>query len=132
MRFRVVFFVTMAAIVAGASVLLAAPAARKSGPKLKYTVKQVMKEAIKGHTALVKKACAGTATPAELDRMIAYFQAMAECEPPQGDPASWKKKTTELHEAALALKKTPQDQEASYRLERAVECRQCHTPHKPK
>ena len=33
-------------------------------------IKQVMKEAIKGDTALVKKACKGTATPEELKRMV--------------------------------------------------------------
>lgn len=102
-----------------------------AAPKPEFTIKQVMKESIKGHSALVKKACKGTATPDELARMIAYFRAMAECSPPQGDMDSWKAKSGALLQAALAVQKSPQDKSAALALENAVECRQCHNPHKP-
>ena len=100
-------------------------------PKPKFTIKQVMKEAIKGDTALVKKACKGTATPEELKKMVAYFQALTEGVPPRGDADSWSQKSTALFEAAVAIEKDPQNKEASLRLEKAVECRQCHNAHKP-
>jgi hypothetical protein len=102
-----------------------------AAPKPEFTIKQVMKESIKGHSALVKKACKGTATPEEMDRMIRYFRAMAECSPPQGDMDSWKAKSGALLQAALAVQKSPQDKSAALALENAVECRQCHNPHKP-
>jgi hypothetical protein len=106
-------------------------ASSPGAPKPKFTIKQVMKEAIKGHSALVKKACKGTATPAELAKMVEYFQAMAACEPPKGDLESWQEKTGALLDAARRVQKAPTDKTASFALEQAVECRQCHNPHKP-
>lgn len=111
--------------------VLALTSSSTGAPKPKYTIKQVMKEAIKGHSALVKKACKGTATPEEVAKMIEYFRAMAECTPPKGDLDSWKQKSGALLEAALKVQKAPQDKAASLALEHAVECRQCHNPHKP-
>ena len=111
--------------------LLALPSSSTGAPKPKHTIKQVMKEAVKGHSALVKKACKGTATPEELAKMIEYFRAMAECAPPKGDPDSWKQKSGALLEAALKVQKEPHNKAASLALENAVECRQCHNPHKP-
>jgi hypothetical protein len=73
---------------------------------------------------------AAPATPEELDRMIRYFRAMAQCSPPQGDMESWKAKSGALLQAALAVQKSPQDKAAVLALENAVECRQCHNPHK--
>lgn len=111
--------------------LLALTASTTGAPKPKFTIKQVMKEAIKGHSALVKKACKGTATPEELARMVEYFRAMAQCVPPKGDLDSWEAKSGALLEAALRVQKAPKDKAASLALENAVECRQCHNPHKP-
>jgi len=118
-------------LVSAALVLLALTSSSPGAPKPKYTIKQVMKEAIKGHSALVKKACKGTATPEEVAKMIEYFRAMADSQPPKGDPDSWKEKSGALLEAALRVQKAPGDKAASLALENAVECRQCHTPHKP-
>lgn len=111
--------------------LLALTSSTVGAPKPKFTIKQVMKEAIKGHSALVKKACKGTATPEELARMVEYFRAMTECVPPKGDMDSWERKSGALLEAALRVQKAPKDKAASLALENAVECRQCHNPHKP-
>jgi hypothetical protein len=110
---------------------LALTSSSTGAPKPKYTIKQVMKEAIKGHSALVKKACKGTATADELAKMIEYFRAMTECIPPKGDLDSWKEKSGALLDAAMKVQKSPQDAAASLALENAVECRQCHNPHKP-
>ena len=119
-------FLRASSVLALAVVTVAAAA-----PKPKFTIKQVMKEAIKGNDALVKKACKGTATPEELAKMVEYFKAMKACVPPKGDLDSWEQKAGALLDAALRVQKSPQDKDASYALEQAVECRQCHTPHKP-
>ena len=100
--------------------------------KRKFTIKQVMKEAIKGDYALVKKACKGTASPAELDKLIEYVGALGEAVPPRGGADSWKRKTATLLAAAERIQKEPSNKEASFQLEHAVECRQCHNAHKPK
>lgn len=119
-------FASSVAVLAVISVTLASAA-----PKPKFTIKEVMKEAIKGNDALVKKACKGTATPEELAKMVEYFKAMKACVPPKGDLDSWEKKAGALLDAAVRVQKSPKDKDASYALEQAVECRQCHTPHKP-
>ena len=111
--------------------LAALTSSTAGAPKPKFTIKQVMKEAIKGHSALVKKACKGTATPEELAQMVEYFRAMTQCVPPKGDLDSWEAKSGALLEAALRVQKAPRDKAASLALENAVECRQCHNPHKP-
>lgn len=113
-----------------AGCLLLPASAEKARPRL--SIKAVMKEAIKGHSALVKKACKGTATPAELEQMVACFQDMAAGRPPRGDTASWERKCAALLEAALWVQREPASKDASYALERAVECRQCHDAHKPR
>ena len=119
-------------ILSAASLTLLAFTSLSTGaPKPKHTIKHAMKEAIKGHSALVKKACKGTATPEELAKMIEYFRAMTECTPPKGDLDSWKQKSGALLDAALKVQKEPQNKAASLALENAVECRQCHNPHKP-
>jgi hypothetical protein len=115
----------------GVLAVMALTSSSTGAPKPKYTIKQVMKDAIKGHTALVKKACKGTATPEELARMVEYFRAMTQCVPPKGDLDSWERKSGALLEAALRVQKAPKDKAASLALENAVECRQCHNPHKP-
>ena len=118
---------SVAALTAGA--VLAGSVAAAGKPK--HSIKKVMKEAIKGDHALVKKACRGTATKDELAKMVEYFHAMTEDSPPRGDAESWKKKSAALHEAAVALQKDPQNKDLAFRLEQAVECRQCHNAHKP-
>ena len=108
-----------------------ATAVASAAAKPKYTIKKVMKDAIKGHSALVKKACKGTATKEELAAMVEYFKALCDAKPPKGGLDSWQEKTGALYHAALAIQKDPQNRELSHRLEQAVECRQCHNPHKP-
>jgi hypothetical protein len=124
---RAALSLIVAALCAGGVLLAAEP----SKAKPKFTIKEVMKVAIKGDSALVKKACKGTATPEELRKLVEFCKALTEGTPPRGDMESWTKRSRALYEAAVAIEKDPKSPEASLRLENAVECRQCHTPHKP-
>ena len=113
--------------------LLAVPVGTwAAGSKKKPSVKEVMKEQIKGDFAPVKKACKGTATPQELKAMVEAFRVMAEDVPVRGSLDSWKRRAGELLAAAEEVEKTPADAKARERLEHAVECRGCHNEHKPK
>lgn len=90
-----------------------------------------MLDQIKGSFAPVKKACKGTATPAELKAMVEAFKVMAEDGVVWGSLESWKRRAGELS-AAAGVEKAPTDAKARERLEHAVECRGCHNEHKPK
>ena len=117
----------------GAAALLVAPAVlMAANAKKKPSIKDVMLDQIKGSFAPVKKACKGTATPAELKAMVEAFKVMAEDVPKQGSLESWKRRAGELSAAAEAVEKAPTDAKARERLEHAVECRGCHNEHKPK
>jgi hypothetical protein len=50
--------------------------------------------------------------------------------PPVGDLASWTQKTKALHEAAIALSKRQPGAMESWNT--AVNCKACHSAHKPK
>lgn len=98
----------------------------------KDAIKEVMKayhKVLKGMDPTCKKAADGKATPEELKKLVAGYTAMAAAKPPQGDAASWKEKTSKLLAAAQALEKSAPDAAAKYK--EAVNCKACHTAHKP-
>ena len=98
----------------------------------KDAIKDVMKayhKAPKGTDPTCKKAADGKATPEELKKLVAGYTAMAAAKPPQGDAASWKEKTSKLLAAAQALEKGVPDAAAKYK--EAVNCKACHSAHKP-
>ena len=87
--------------------------------KPKYTIKQVMAKAMKGKGY----------QKLEKDEQIDLFVALAANMPPMGDAASWKEKTTKLLAAAQSLEKGETDAAAKYKA--ALDCKACHSVHKP-
>lgn len=95
-------------------------------------IEQVMKlyhKAPKGTDPTCKKASEGKASADELKKLVAGYKLMAAAKPPKGDDASWKEKTTKLLAAAEALQKGEPDAAAKYKA--AVNCKACHSVHKP-
>lgn len=95
-------------------------------------IKQFMKtyhKAPKGVDPVCKKAIEGKATPAELHHLVAGYKAMAAAKAPRGDEASWKEKTAAVLAAAQGLEKGAPDAVAQYKA--AVNCKACHSAHKP-
>ena len=72
--------------------------------------------------ALLKKVIDGTATDAEKAKLAEYLKKMVDLKPPEGDAASWKKKTQALN---VAMEKN--DLKA---LKTAANCKACHKVHK--
>lgn len=98
----------------------------------KDPVKEFMKayhKAPKGVDPVCKKAGDGKATPDEIHKLIAGYKVMAAAKPPKGDEASWKEKTAKLLSAAEGLEKGGPDATAKYK--EAVNCKACHSAHKP-
>ena len=99
----------------------------KDGP-----IKLVMKtyhKAPKGVDPVCKKASDGKASQADLKNLVAAYRTMAKAKPPKGDDASWKEKCDKLLAGAEALASGAPDGVAKYK--EAVNCKACHSVHKP-
>lgn len=121
--------VTTLAVVFASGAYVGSLHAADSGEEV---IKQVMKDyhkAPKGVDPVCKKASEGKATPEELKKLVAGYKAMLATKAPRGDQASWKEKTTKLYAAAQALQKGEADAAAKYK--EAVNCKACHSVHKP-
>jgi len=100
--------------------------------KPKYTIKEVMKElhkAPQGTDPVCKKASNGAASKEEIAKLVEYYKSLPAQKPPQGDEASWKEKSTALLKAAEALHAGKPDAVKQYSA--AVNCKACHSVHKP-
>lgn len=98
--------------------------------KPKHTIKQVMKEGLKGKEALNSKVLSGKATDKEKLALLDMFVSLVEAKPPKGDNASWQKFAGT---AALAAAKVAVGREgATKELKAATNCAKCHKVHKPK
>lgn len=86
-------------------------------------------KAPKGVDPVCKKAVDGQATPAQIKELVAAYKSMAAAKPPKGDQASWKEKTSKLVAAAMALEKGSPGAAEQYK--EAVNCKACHSVHKP-
>ncbi|MGD9722969.1 MAG: hypothetical protein AB7O59_21350 [Pirellulales bacterium] len=93
----------------------------------KYTIKQVMTMAHK--EGLLKKVTSGQGSPADAEKLLELYQALAENKPPKGELASWKEKTDALVAAAQAV--VDGKEGAGPKLQKAANCAACHKEHKP-
>jgi hypothetical protein len=94
--------------------------------KPKYTIKQIMKDGLKG--GLAKKVIEGKATSQEKIQLLDYAIALYETRPKKGDPAGWTKLTGDLVAAAAKVAIDPKAGTAA--LGKAVNCKACHNKHK--
>ena len=88
------------------------------------TISDIMKKAHKG--GLLKRVQAPDASDADKKQLLEFYEALAKLDPPKGDKSEWAERTKAMVDAAaLAV-----DDDKS-KLKRAVNCRDCHTYHKP-
>ena len=97
----------------------------KKGP---ITIKQVMKEAHKKPSQLLKKVAMGKATDKQKARLLELYTAMSKTKPPKGDIKGWKEKCGLLVTAAKAAVDGKPDAEKL--LAKASSCKGCHQLHK--
>jgi hypothetical protein len=95
--------------------------------KPEYTTKQVMKEAHKD--GLLKKVTEGKASDEEKGKLLVLYKAMLANDPPKGPADGWKTKGEAIVVATEAL--IAGEDGAAEKLTAAVNCKACHTPHKP-
>ena len=94
--------------------------------KPKYTIKQIMKDALKG--GLAKKVVGGEATEKEKIQFLDYAISLYENKPKKGEAASWTRLTGDLVTAAAKVAIDPKASTAA--LGKAVNCKACHNKHK--
>ena len=94
--------------------------------KPKYTIKQIMKDGLKG--GLAKKVVEGKATSQEKIQLLDYTIALYETKPKKGDPVGWTKLTGDFVAAAAKVAIDPKAGTAA--LGKAVNCKACHNKHK--
>lgn len=97
--------------------------------KPKYTVSEVMKAINKGDDNICKRISQGKASKEDIAKMVEHYEALALNPAPKGDQKSWEEKTAALLKAAKAVKAGEAD--ALARFKDAVNCKACHSAHKP-
>jgi len=119
--------ITVAACLAGGFTI---NAVAEGGKKQEMTVKQVMKDKMKGDTSAIKKAIKGELSKEEVSSLLAAVKTMIDNKPPKGDEASWKEKCDALVSACEKLEKG--EAGAGDAVKAAANCKACHDVHKGK
>ncbi len=125
---RIVIAVCIAGLMAGGALTLQLQAEDAKDDAIKKVMKTCHK-APKGEDPICKKAADGKATPEEIKKLVAGYKVLIDAKPPKGDVASWKEKTSKLLAASEALEKGEADAVKKYK--EAVNCKACHSAHKP-
>jgi hypothetical protein len=92
------------------------------------TIEEIMTEAHKKPSELLKKVATGAATDQQKQRLLELYQALAAHAPPKGDTNSWRTKTELLTRAARSAVEGKAD--ADKELAKAANCKACHEAHK--
>ena len=110
-----------------ATAALAAGCATK--PKPSQTIEQVMEAGFKGKESLCAKVSKGEGSAADLTSMVEFTYQLTLNTPSKGDLKSWAEKTTALHAAAKSLAANQPGALDAWKA--AVNCKACHSVHKP-
>lgn len=96
------------------------------------TIEKVMEEGLKGDDSPLAKVLDGAASKKEITDLAALIKTMHGTKAPKGDQAAYEEKVTELIAAMDAVAGEEAGSKAIGRLEKAANCKACHTDHKPK
>lgn len=91
--------------------------------------KQVMEEGFKGKDSMSARIAQGQGSDADFLKMVELTRQLALNRPPKGDLLSWRNKTDALYAAAVNL--TAHKPGAVDAWKAAVNCKECHSVHKP-
>ncbi len=112
-----------------ASGLLSTALVLNAADKPKHSIKDVMKAVHKGDDALCKKVVKGDGSKDDFKKLVECYSALPHNDAPKGDAKSWQEKTTALLDAAKALEAGKAGALDQYKA--AVNCKACHSAHKP-
>ena len=112
----------------GVGLLFAEEPASKRKPVDEMSISDIMQEAHKKPSQLLKKVATGQGSADDQQRLKSLYEALAKATPPNGSAESWKEKTGLLVLAADAAIAGQQDVDAH--LFKAANCAACHQEHK--
>jgi hypothetical protein len=98
-------------------------------PKPSQSIEHIMEAGFKGKESLSAKVSKGEASAAELASMVEFTYQLTLNTPSKGDLKSWAEKTTALHAAAKSLAANQPGALDAWKA--AVNCKACHSVHKP-
>jgi hypothetical protein len=99
-------------------------------PPSEMTIPEIMKEAHKAPTRLLKKVISkkDEASDADKQRLLELYKSMALQTPPEGDPEEWKERNELL---TAAIESVVNGEEGGRdKLKKATNCMNCHKSHK--
>lgn len=96
------------------------------------TIEKVMKEGMKGDTSPLALVIDGKASADETKELTTLILTMKGTKAPRGEQADYDTKVTELIAAMEVVGGGDKGEEAISRLDKAANCKACHTDHKPK
>lgn len=99
-------------------------------PAAEMTIAEIMKEAHKAPSRLLKKVTdkKNEASDADKQRLLDLYKSMAAQTPPLGDANEWKERTELLVAAAGGI--VQGEEGAKTQLKKATNCLKCHKAHK--
>jgi len=86
-------------------------------------------KAPKGEQKISDKIIDGTVSDEDLKKTLELYKAMANTEPPKGDPAAFKEKVAKLISATEDVVAKKDGAPAKYK--EAADCKSCHTDFRP-
>ncbi len=114
----------------GGGAFRAADKEKEDAPK--YTIKQVMSQAHrksdKNKPTLAEKVINGKADKDEQAKLLELYTAISTAKPPKGDPDAWKEKVSAITTAIQGV--IDGTEGADKDLNKATNCRNCHTSHR--
>lgn len=118
-----------AALVAACALFSATSLKAADGNKATEEFMKKYHKAPKGTDPICKKAVGGMASAEELAGLLAGYQAMCGSKPPKGEVGPWQTKCKALIAAVKGLQ--AKDAAAGEAYKTAVNCKACHSEHKP-
>lgn len=94
-------------------------------------IAKVMKDGFKGKTSPLAKVIDGAANPDETKSLAELVKTLNGTKAPKGDQAAYETKVAELIAAMDAVAGGDRGEAAIGRLDKAKNCKACHSDHKP-
>ena len=125
---RTIAAATALLFMVGVGLLFAEEPTTKRKPVEEMSISDIMQEAHKKPSQLLKKVATGQASDSDRQRLKSLYEALAKTTPPNGSAESWEQKTTVLVQAVDgAIAGEPS---ADAHLFKAANCAACHQEHK--
>lgn len=96
------------------------------------TISKVMKDGFKGDTSPIAKVLDGNASAEEIKSLAELIKSLHGTKAPIGEQDAYNTKIAELIEAMDVVAGGDKGEVAIERLDKAQNCKACHTDHRPK